>query len=223
MGIEQEVLNRRSLAHGSIRILCAPLIIRGGSVYEVWGITGLSRRQIYEQRRALRANGQLPPVTPEYLNDIYGEAYRKKPQPGTEAYKDEQKRFALASRLIGLGFIAHETTQWERLHALYQSHQGTMPDDFATRLRLEAFLVVHEQARRGNQRPLIRFGEALQVTNPALFQDPELRAEHQFIMAAVAAEESLCPANHRCGSGRQKLVLVYPEGGGPVETMEVPA
>lgn len=214
--LSQQARDRMSLARGGIRIFCAPLVLRRGSVYYISGITGYSKKQIYNQTRIFRADGQLPPVTAQSLHDIQVEARRKKPKPGTSEYEAEQRRFAVARGLMKAGFIDRELTYWDRLHALYQRHQRPMPDDFATKIRSEAFLVVHQQWRRRNQQPLRLFGRVLKEADPSLFQDAGLRAEHQFIMVAVAAEH---------GEGSQTRVpqvvtsIMIPAGGGIVEVV----
>lgn len=213
--LSQQTRDRISLARGGIQIFCAPLILRRGSVYDILGITGYSKKQIYNQTRFFRADGQLPPVTAQSLHDIQ-EARRKKPKPGTDEYEAEQRRFAVARGLMKAGFIARETTQWDRLHALYQRHQRPMPDDFATKIRSEAFLVVHEQWRRRNQEPLRLFGRVLKAADPSLFQDLKLRAEHQFIMEAVTAEHGEV---RQIGVPQVVTSIMIPAGGGVVEVV----
>lgn len=214
--MSQQARDSMSLARGGIQIFCAPLILRHGSVYDISGITGYSKYQIYEQTRFFRADGQLPPATVQSLHDIQVEAHKKKPKPDTDEYEVEQKRFAVARGLTKAGFIARETTKWHRLHALYQRHQRPLPDDFATKIRSEAFLVVHEQWRRGNQEPLGLFGRVLQEADPSLFQDLKLRAEHQFIMAAVAAEHGEV---RQIGGPQVVTSIMIPAGGGVVEVV----
>lgn len=214
---DQQARDRMSLIKGGLRILCAPLILRKGSVHDIVGITGFSRCQVYTQRRLMRYSGELPALTPQALHDMKVEAYKPKPISGTPEYNDEQIGFTLARRLIDAGFIARDTTMWGRVYSLYERYGRVMPADFATRIRLEAFLVVHQQWRKGDQLTLIRFGEALKTTNPALLQDTALKAEHQFIIDAIEIEYPTRRMNYLFDSYRQKRVLASPVGGGPVE------
>lgn len=217
-----EYRNKLSQARGGLLIFGAPLVLRGGSVYDIAGIigiTGITRRRISSLTARMRGLGELPPLTPQALHDIKVESYKPRPARETPEHEAQKKRFELARRLMEAGLIARETTYWDRVHQMFEGYRKPKLEDFASWIRREAFLVAREQFKTGDRGPLSLFEDAIDKTDPALFEDPNVRAEHKFIIQPVAAEHT----NHqgtKLKSGG--VAFAIPPEGGVIEVVRAP-
>lgn len=211
-----EYRNKLSRARGGILILGAPLVLRHGSVHDIAGIIGITRREASSLTARMRRTGELPSLTPQALHDIKVESYKPKPDRDTPEYNAQQTRFALVKRLLEAGLIDRETTYWDRVHQIFgEGYNKPMLEDFASWFRREAFLKVREQFIRGDRNPLSLFEDAIEKTDPALFEDPNVRKEHEFIRRATQSSASQ--------AAKQKgVAFAIPPEGGVIEIVSAP-
>ncbi|MCL4419894.1 hypothetical protein M1146_07440 [Patescibacteria group bacterium] len=147
---------KSSLERGGIMVKAYHLLLRNGLIEEICQITGFERTQIQDLRDALRDSkvAALKKPTREEESKTKSAAYhyRRKIKSQGGYTPVQMNSFALARELNNAGFFTDDLTIWNELKRSYQERD--LPQDFADRLRLEAYIKAAADFREGNQAKL---------------------------------------------------------------------
>lgn len=104
-----------------------------------------------------------------------------------ELTEDEVGSFAFTRALLTAGFITHDITYWESLHSLYTEHDRVLPEPFADKLRLEAFLKAMRVTKHGNIDLLEQYREIATSSPISPARAEYIQEEEQFIIAKAGS------------------------------------
>lgn len=185
-----------SQERGAVRIRAYPLLLRGGIAGEVARITGLKKTQVQNLRGDLRKRGELKKHNKEEESQAKRKAHRLEKMPSISEACD------LAEELLRVGFFTGDVTKWDRLQEIYDEYGKKygveLPEDFAYKLTLEAFLKVKECIGGEGGDLLGQYINAGESVGSDWFYSEEVNRHRRFITAVTSNGSKTKPnVSHR--------------------------